>query len=180
MSDCTEKFREKYQRKPESGGGTFSFRNSAKAEKPVYKAFGIERHTQSDLWIRPNGANEETDFSIPYSFRKTMVTDGGGFHISIFVSDDSIEQIEIHGRNMGPLKGEPNPSSDEAMHDLWRKLLRREVIWIQEFDPRVWDAPSDGEPVITAIKVHRKALPEKRQEELPGELKVAGATRNRH
>jgi len=32
------------------------------------------------------------------------------------------------------------------------QLLKGEVMWIQEFDARVWEAPADGEPVITAIK----------------------------
>jgi hypothetical protein len=179
MTDHTQEFRQKYGRKPQSGQGTtFSFKSS---DKPVYKAFGMERQRQMHLWIRPNGANDETDLSIPYSFVKPMLCDGGGFHISIFVADDSIQQIEIQGRNLGPFKGDTNPGSDEAMHDLWRKLLKGEVIWIQEFDPRVWDVPSEGETVITAIKVHRKALSEKSEEELlPGERKIAGATRNRH
>jgi hypothetical protein len=178
MSDCTEKFREKYGRKPGNGnGGTFTFKNT----KPVYKAFGSERQRQMYLWVRPNGANDETDLGIPYSFIKNLLCDGGGMHVSVFVADDSIQQIEIQGRNLGPHKGDTSPSSDDAMHDLWRKLLKGEVMWIQEFDARVWEAPADGEPVITAIKVHRKALPEKSEEEvLPGERKIAGAARNRH
>lgn len=180
MSDRADEFRRKYQRNPQSGA-TFAFRTGAKAEKPGYKAFGSERQRQSDLWIRPSRANEETDVSIPYSSRKTMITDGGGFHISIFVNDDSILQIEVQGRNLGPLKDEPHPQSDEAAPDLWRKLLRGEVIWIQEFDPRVFEAPSEDAPVVTAIKVHRRALPQKSEEELlPGEKRIAGATRNRH
>jgi len=73
-------------------------------------------------------------------------------HVSVFVADDSIQQIEIQGRNLGRTS-DTSPSSDDAMHDLWRKLLKGEVMWIQEFDARVWEAPADGEPVITAIKV---------------------------
>jgi hypothetical protein len=176
MTDHTQGFREKYGRKPGNGnGGSFTFKNT----KPVYKAFGTVNQRQISLWVRPNSANDETDFSVPYSYLKTMLTDGGGHHISSFVADDSILQIEIHGRNLGPFNGET--SNGEDTRDLWRKLLRNEVPWIQEFDARVWDAPADGEPVITAIKVHRKALPEKSEEEvLPGERKIAGATRNRH
>lgn len=177
MTDHTQKFREKYGGKPGNGnGGTFTF----KSTKPVYKAFGSERQRQIYLWLRPNIANDETDLGVPYSFVKTVLCDGGGFHISVFVSDDSIQQIEIQGRNLGPFKGDTSPSSEDAMLDLWRKLLKGEVIWIQEFDPRVWDVPPEGEPVITSIKVHRKALPERSEEEvLPGERKIAGA-RNRH
>jgi hypothetical protein len=184
MTDRTKEFRDKYARKPENGG-TFTFKHSAhkEPEKPAYKAFGTQRQRQSDLWIRPNGANEETDFSIPYSFRKTMITDGGGFHISMFFGDDSIQQIEIQGRNLGPHKGEPGPDDDEDIRDsrdLWRNLLRCDVIWIQEFDPRKWEAPSEGAPIITAIKVHRKERAQNTEELLPGEKKVAGATGNRH
>jgi hypothetical protein len=181
MTDRTKEFREKYARKPENGV-TFTFKNSAhtEPEKPVYKAFGTQRQRQTHLWIRPNGANEETDFSIPYSYQKTMITDGGGFHISMFFGDDSIQQIEIQGRNLGPHKGEPEPNSDEDMRDLWRNLLRGEVIWIQEFDPRKWEAPSEGATVVTAVKVHRKALAEKSDELLPGEKRAVGGTRNRH
>jgi hypothetical protein len=182
MADRTEEFRAKYQR-PEGKGGSFTFRNgeASKPGKPEYKAFGTERQRQNSLWVRTNNANSETDFSLPYPFHKKMITDGGGYHISIFVSDDSIVQIEIQGRNLGPSKGEPNPESNDGMQDLWRKLLRWEVIWIQEFDPRIWETPADGAPVITGIKVHHKLLAEKPEDErLPGELKVAGTTRNRH
>jgi hypothetical protein len=185
MTDHATEFREKYGRKPESGG-TFTSKNSAhkQPEKPAYKAFSTQRQRQNHLWIRPNGANEETDLSIPYIYHKTMITDGGGFHISIFVADDSIQQIEIQGRNLGPLKGERTPNDDEDVRDsqdLWRNLLKGYVIFIQEFDPRVWPVPSDGEPVITAIKVHRKARPAPTEEEpLPGELKIAATARNRH
>jgi hypothetical protein len=182
MTDRTEEFRAKYQRKPEGNGGTFSFKPSAhaKAEKPVYQAFGTERQRQVNLWIRPNSANEETDLSIPYGYHKSMITDGGGFHISIFVNDDSILQIEIQGRNLGPQKGEPAPDSEDDTRDLWRKLLRGEVIWIQEFDPRQWDAPSDGAAVIAAIKVHRRAVVQNSEEMLPGEKRAAGTTGRRH
>src|SRR5579862_7515078 len=122
MTDRTEEFRQKYSRKPENGhGASFTFKSS----KPVYKAFGTERQRQIYLWVRPNSANDETDFSIPYSFVKIMICDsGGGFHISIFVCDDSIQQIEIQGRNLGPFKGDTSPSSDDALHDMWRKLLK--------------------------------------------------------
>jgi hypothetical protein len=184
MADRTKEFTEKYERKP-GNSGSFGFKKSAhkEPEKPAYKAFGTQRQRQSDLWIRPNGANEETDFSIPYSFRKTMITCGGGFHISMFFGDDSIQQIEIHGRNLGPHKGEPGPDDDEDIRDsrdLWRNLLRCDVIWIQEFDPRKWETPSEGAPVVTAIKVHRKALAEKPEELLPGEKKTVGTTRKGH
>lgn len=149
-----------------------------KQKKPVYKAFGSERQRQNNLWVRTNNANTETDFSIPYPVHKKMITDGGGYHISIFVGDDSVVQIEIQGRNLGPFKGEPGQNEDAQ--DLWRKLLRWEAMWIQEFDPRVWDLPSDGEPVITGIKVHHRAAGEKPEDEvLPGELRIAG-TRKGH
>ncbi|HEY4052742.1 MAG TPA: hypothetical protein VGL74_03320 [Terriglobales bacterium] len=184
MTERTQEFREKYGRKPENGG-TFTFKHSAhkEPEKPAYKAFSTQRQRQNNLWIRPNGANDETDLSIPYIYHKTMITDGGGFHISIFVADDSIQQIEIQGRYLGPLKGEAalNDDGDERdSQDLWRNLLKGYVIWIREFDARIYASPADGEPVITAIKVHRKAVAEKSEEELlPGERKIAGTTRDR-
>lgn len=177
MADRTEEFRAIYERK-QGNGGSFSFKNPTpgNAGKPEYKAFGTERQRQNSLWVRPNNANSETDFSVPYPFHKKMITDGGGYHISIFCSDDSIVQIEIQGRNLGPFKGEPNQNEDT--HDFWRKLLRWEVIWIQEFDPRIWETPAEGIPVITGIKVHHKLLAEKPEEEtLPGERKVANSNK---
>jgi hypothetical protein len=172
----TQEFRERYQR-----NGTFTFRNSAQAkpQKLAYKAFSTERQRQIHLWIRPNDANEETEFSIPYScLSKPMYCDGGGFHISIFVNDDSILQVEIQGRCLGPHKGDISPDGEDALHDLWRKLLKNEVIYIQEFDPRKWDMPPDGEAVVLAIKVYRKPQPNKPDDEmLPGERKIVGATR---
>ena len=185
MTDHAQEFRQKYGRKPENAG-TFPFKNSAhkESEKPTYKAFSTQRQRQNHLWIRPNGANEETDLSVPYIYHKTMITCGVGFHISIFVADDSIQQIEIQGRNLGPLKAEVGFNDDDDVRDtqdLWRNLLKGYVIWIQEFDARVFATPADGQPVITAIKVHRKALPKKPEEDLlPGELKVAATARNPH
>jgi hypothetical protein len=41
---------------------------------------------------------------------------------------------------------------------LFRKLLKREVEWVMEFDTDKWDAPSEDAPCITEIEIARKPL----------------------
>lgn len=41
------------------------------------------------------------------------------------------------------------------LRDLRKKLARRMVTYIQQFNPRVWPAPGNGEPVVTRIDIVR-------------------------
>lgn len=41
------------------------------------------------------------------------------------------------------------------LRDLRRKLARRMVTFIQQYNPRVWPVPAEGEPVVERIQVVR-------------------------
>jgi len=124
-----------------------------------YKAYNVVAHPEFELWVRPNAANENGDTSLPYGRRSHMITDGNGFVISQHY-DTAIISVKLQGRNL---------------QDLFRKLLKHEVEWVMEFDPRKWATPPDGEPCITGIEITRKPLPEKRDDDtLPGERRPSG------
>jgi hypothetical protein len=157
-------FEEKYRKRNPEGVGSASPSPSAAqvlqtAAKDEYKAFSGSAHPEFDLWVRTAQANEFTDAALPYSCRNDMMTDGSGFVISMHFSAPLIS-VTLHGRNLG---------------ELFQKLLRHEVVWLMEFDPRKWDTPADDAPCITGIEVKHKPLPEKTEDSaLPGEKKPAG------
>lgn len=41
------------------------------------------------------------------------------------------------------------------LHELRKKLARRQVTFVQQYAPQVWPAPPRGEPVVTSIAVVR-------------------------
>jgi hypothetical protein len=57
------------------------------------------------------------------------------------------------------------------MKQLHHKLLRHEVEWVREFDPRKWPAPAENAPCITAIEIRHRPLPERNADALAGEKK---------
>ncbi len=125
--------------------------------KEPYQAFNAVPQPQFELWVRTNSANADTDTALPYSRRNHMITDGGGFVISQHY-DTPVISVTVQGRNL---------------QELFRKLLRHEVEWLMEFDPRKWATPPEDAPCITGIEIKRKPLPEKKDgESLPGENAV--------
>jgi len=132
------------------------------SEKQEYKAYNATSHPEFELWIRPNAANDDTDTSMPYSYRNHMITDGSGFVISMHFNTPII-CVTVQGRNLG---------------DLFRKLLKHEVEWVMEFDPRKWANPPADAPCITGIQIARKPIPDKKtaDDSLPGEKKPTDKT----
>lgn len=131
------------------------------AAKDEYKAYNSSAHPEFNLWVRTGPGNAFADVSIPYSYCNHMITDGSGFVISLHYSTPVI-CVTLHGRNL---------------QDVWRKLLRHEVEWVMEFDPKKWDTPAEGEPCITGIEVTHKPLPGKTEDDAPpGEKKTAAST----
>jgi len=127
--------------------------------KEAYQAFNPASHPEFELWIRTNSANADTDTALPYSRRNHMITDGSGFVISQHY-DTPIISVTVQGRNL---------------QELFRKLLRHEVEWVMEFDPRRWATPPEDAPCITGIEIKRKPLPEQKDDDmLPGERKTSG------
>jgi len=164
-------FEEKYRRKtglppsaadtqapssPSASGAMDLLKDAAKEE---YKAFNGSAHPETDLWVRTSDANANADVGMPYGYRNHMIYDGAGFVISMHFGTPIIS-VTLHGRNM---------------HDLWRKLLKREVEWVMEYDPKAWDAPAEGVACITGIEIKRKPLPESDEESRP-EIKAPEST----
>lgn len=141
-------FEEKYRRKVAGGELAAIVAGPARTapDKEPYQAFNASPQAQFDLWVRTSSANENTDTSLPYSRRNHMITDGGGFLISQHF-DTPVISVMVQGRNL---------------QELFRKLLRHEVEWIMEFDPRLWPTPPDDAPCITAIQIKRKPLQEEK------------------
>jgi hypothetical protein len=117
--------------------------------KESYQAFNAVTQPQFELWVRTNSANSDTDTAMPYSRRNHMITDGSGFVISQHY-DTPIISVTVQGRNL---------------QEIFRRLLRHEVEWLMEFDPRKWAAPPEDAPCITGIEIKRKPLPEPRNDD---------------
>jgi len=45
------------------------------------------------------------------------------------------------------------------LRDLRKKLARRLVTFIVQFNPKVWQSPEPGEPVVTAVEISRPGQP---------------------
>lgn len=120
--------------------------------KEAYQAFNAVPQAQFELWVRPSSTNKNADTAIPYSRRNHMITDGSGFVISQHY-DTPVISVTIQGRNL---------------QDLFRKLLKHEVEWLMEFDPRKHAEPPADAPCILDIKITRKPLPESKDDTLPG------------
>ena len=119
--------------------------------KEPYQAFNAVPQAQFELWVRTNSGNKNSDTAMPYSRRNHMITDGSGYVISQHY-DTPVISVTVQGRNL---------------QELFRKLLRHEVEWLMEFDPRKWAAPPDDAPCITGIEIKRKPLPEQREGDVP-------------
>jgi hypothetical protein len=146
-------FEEKYRKKslgPEPAAPVAAPPKDAPG-KEIYQAFNAVQQPEFELWIRTSGVNTDTDTSLPYSRRNHMITDGSGFVISLHY-DTPIISVTVQGRNL---------------QELFRKLLRHELEWVMEFDPRKWAAPPEGEPCITGIEIKRKPLPEAKNGDAP-------------
>lgn len=127
--------------------------------KEPYAAFNALPQAQFDLWLRTNSANPDTDTTLPYSRRNHMITDGSGFVISQHY-DTPVISVTVQGRNL---------------QELFRKLLRHEVEWLMEFDPRKWATSPEDAPCITGIEIKRKPLPERKDDDaLPDEKRYLG------
>lgn len=150
-------FEEKYRRKT-PGAESAATPAAPPRETPgkeAYQAFNPAAHPEFELWIRTSSVNGDTDTSLPYSRRNHMITDGSGFVISLHY-DTPIISVTLQGRNL---------------QELFRKLLKHEVEWVMEFDPRKWAAPSEGEPCITGIDIKRKPLPKTKTGDAPPDEK---------
>jgi hypothetical protein len=121
-----------------------------------YEAFHCQSEPQFDLWLRTGDSNEDPETSIPYARRNKMTTDGAGFLITMHF-DGPVLSVRLHGRGLAQLH---------------HKLLRHEVEWVREFDPRKWQAPAESEPCVTAIEIRHRPLPEKNPDALAGEKKT--------
>jgi hypothetical protein len=88
-----------------------------------------------------------------------MITDGSGFVISQHY-DTPIISVTVQGRNL---------------QELFLRLLRHEVEWLMEFDPRKWATPPENAPCITGIEIKRKPLPERKDDSsVPGDQEPTG------
>lgn len=153
MSVMDEKYRRKNSSEAAASPGAMGVLRAAADEE--YKAFNSAAHSKFQLWFRTSDASPHANTSMPYSYVNHMITDGGGFVISMHFSTP-IVSVTLQGRNLG---------------DLWRKLLEHEVEWVMEFDPRKWATPPEDAPCITGIEIVRKSLPESEADGLPGEKK---------
>ena len=110
---------------------------AAAATADEYKPYHTMPHPELELWIRPNDLNQWADVYLPYTYRNHMISDGNGFYISMHYSTP-VTSVVIHGRNL-----------QELVH----KLFKREIEWVQEYDPSRWPEVPDGLPCITAIEI---------------------------
>jgi hypothetical protein len=152
-------FEEKYRRKtlgPEPAAAVAAPLRDA-CGKEAYQAFNAVPQAQFDLWVRTSSANQNSDTAMPYSRRNHMITDGSGFVISLHY-DTPIICVTMQGRNL---------------QELFRRLLKHEVEWLMEYDPRKHAAPADDAPCILDIKISRKPLPENK-DTLPGGQEPSG------
>jgi hypothetical protein len=120
-----------------------------------YDPFRFQSDPQFDLWLQTSDANEDPETSLPYGRRNKMTTDGAGFLITMHY-DGPVLSVRLHGR---------------GLKELHYKLLRHEVEWVREFDPRKWQAPAEGKPCVTAIEIRHRPLPERNTDAVPGEKK---------
>jgi hypothetical protein len=158
MTSFEEKYRKKTPGAEEPSAPVIETPQAACAAKEGYSAYSAVAQPKFNLWLRPNGANKDTDTSIPYSRVNHMITDGNGFEISLHF-DTPIISVTLQGRNLG---------------ELHRKLLDHEVDWVMEFDPRRWAAPPEDAPCITGIQIKRKPVPERKEVDvLPGEKRLS-------
>jgi hypothetical protein len=108
-----------------------------------YEAYRFSSALQAPptLWVRCHVGKSACDFAPAYAFRRHLHYDGNGYFIGMNYTDC---RVQVFGRNL---------------HDLFLKLLRNEVEWIQEHDPRKWQTPSEesSAPIITSIKISFKA-----------------------
>jgi hypothetical protein len=139
-------FEEKYRRKIPGAepAATPAVPTKETSPKEAYQAFNAVSQPQYELWVRTNSANADTDTAMPYSRRNHMITDGSGFVISQHY-DTPIISVTVQGRNL---------------QELFRKLLRHEVEWLMEFDPRKFATLPEDAPCITGIEITRKPIPE--------------------
>jgi hypothetical protein len=107
---------------------------SVKVEYQAYR-FSSSGQAPLCLWIRRHVGKGACDFAPTYAYRRSLNYDGNGYFISMNYTDC---RVQVFGRNL---------------HDLFLKLLRCEVEWIQEHDPQNWKPPEAATPIITAIKV---------------------------
>ncbi len=154
-------FEEKYRKKSPTGpavepdappaplavGGAMEILKEA--AKDEYKACNTSAHPETDLWVRVSDANSNADVVLPYSYRNHMIYDGAGFVISMHFSTPVIS-VTLHGRNLD---------------DLFRKLVKREVEWVMEYDPKKWEALPENAPCITGIEIKRAPLPERKHDD---------------
>jgi hypothetical protein len=112
------------------------------AAKDEYKAYNAVAHPETDLWIRTGSANKNADVILPYSYRNHMIYDGSGFLISMHFSTPIIS-VTLHGRNL---------------QELLRKLTKREVEWVMEFDPKKWGELSADAAYISKIEIKRAPI----------------------
>jgi hypothetical protein len=129
-----------------AGGAIEVLKDAAKEE---YKAFNASAHPETDIWVRVSAGNSNADVAIPYSYRNQLIYDGDGFLISMHFNTPVVS-VTLHGRKL---------------HDLFRKLLKREVEWVMEFDAEKWAPLDDSEPCITLIEIKRGPLPEKKTDD---------------
>lgn len=152
-------FEEKYRRKTPGTepAATVAAPPKDASGKEAYQAFNAVPQPQFDLWVRTNSANRNSDTAMPYSRRNHMITDGGGFVISLHY-DTPVICVTVQGRNL---------------QDLFGRLLKHEVEWLMEFDPRMHTEPSADAPCILDIRIDRKPLPENK-DALPGGQEPSG------
>ncbi len=156
-------FEEKYRAKNRPGAPSSMevLKAAAAPEAPAtakddYKAFYPQTQAQFDLWIRPNAANASPATSIPYSRRVNMTVDDGWFVIIMQFDSGPVQSVRLHGRNL---------------EEVFMKLLGHEVVYVREFDPRIWPELPEGEACITGIDVRYRLEPRAKEEDdtLPGE-----------
>src|SRR6267143_6616728 len=131
---------DEFEREKTSARGFPTAPKGRKEEKKEYQAFSAMAHPVPTVLFRVNRDNPESSSFPSYGYLQGGTTDGNGFLITLTFPGDM--GVRIHGRNL------------EKVLDM---LLLHHAVWVQEFDPRAFDNPAEGEPLVTGIDIRRVA-----------------------
>lgn len=102
-----------------------------------YQAFAVEAHAQRRLRIEcASGPNHTPS----YSYLVDVIDNGPAFTRVGLVFSHQVYQFE-----------------GKYLHELVMLLQEEKVKRVVEFNPEVWDAPEDGQAVISKVQVFERA-----------------------
>ncbi len=105
-------------------------------EASVYQAFQLSPTSRHALWLRVKKNDLIPQTAPSFSYVRNMAIDWTGTWIVLMFQNLMV--VELYGRHM---------------NELFEHLLSHKVVWIQEFDPRLWKEPAQHDPCITRIKI---------------------------